>query len=92
MAGQRESDMESKVIGQTIDNISRNIGINDRFLIIRELFSGDSEKFNNMVSNLDSAEDYKVAIEIINNQFSDNMDHDGVGILAGLVKRKFLRT
>ena len=91
MAGQRETHMESKLIGQPIDSIIRNIGINDRFLIIRELFSGDSEEFSKMVSNLDGAENYQVAIGILNSQFADNSDHDGVGILAGLVKRKFLR-
>jgi len=91
MAGQRETNMESKLIGQPIDSIIRNIGINDRFLIIRELFSGDSEEFSKMVSNLDGAENYQVAIGILNSQFADTSDHDGVGILAGLVKRKFLR-
>jgi hypothetical protein len=92
MAGQRETDMESKVIGQSIDSISRNIGINDRFLIIRELFSGNSEEFGNLVSKLDGADNYQIAIGILNDQFADSVDHDGVGILAGLVKRKYLHT
>ena len=92
MAGQRETDMESKVIGQSIESISRNIGINDRFLIIRELFSGNSEEFGNLVSNLDGADNYQEAVGILNKQFADSMDHDGVGILAGLIKRKYLHS
>jgi hypothetical protein len=82
--------MKSKVSGQAIDSISRNIGINDRFLIIRELFSGNSVEFSNLVTSLDAADSYEVAIGILNKQFADNKDHDGVGILAGLIKRKYL--
>ncbi len=90
MAGKRETDMESKVVGQSIESISRNIGINDRFLIIRELFSGNSEEFSKLVANLDGADNYKAALGILNKQFADSLDHDGVGILAGLIKRKYL--
>ncbi|MCK5134341.1 MAG: hypothetical protein KAR19_01035 [Bacteroidales bacterium] len=91
MAGQRKTDMDSKLMGQPIDNISRNIGINDRFLIIRELFGGDADKFKKLIDNLDGAGNFQDAIILIEDSFSDNMEHEGRGILVGLAKRRFIR-
>jgi len=91
LAGQREKDLDAKVMGQPIDQISRNIGINDRFLIIRELFEGNSDEFGKLISGLDGAESYQAALELLNDRFAGSMDHDGVEILTGLVKRRFLQ-
>lgn len=91
LAEKRGNDIDTKLIGQPIDNISRNIGINDRFLIIRELFKGDSDQFSNLVSRLDSAENYQVATGILEKQFVGTMDHEGVEILTGLIKRRYIR-
>ncbi len=51
--------MDTTLVGQPIDNIGRNIGINDRFLIIRELFDGDADGFSNLVENLEGADGYQ---------------------------------
>jgi len=85
------NDVDAKLLGQPIDNISRNIGINDRFFIIRELFEGESDRFISMVNALDSAESYEAASSILKAQFVGNMDHEGVEILSGLLKRRFTR-
>ena len=85
------NEKDAKLLGQPIDNISRNIGINDRFFIIRELFDGESDRFASMVIALDRAESYQVASNILKQQFEGNMDHEGVEILAGLLKRRFIR-
>ena len=83
--------MDAKLLGQPIDNISRNIGINDRFFIIRELFEGESDRFISMVNALDSAENYEAASSILKVRFTGNMDHEGVEILTGLLKRRYTR-
>ena len=85
------NDVDAKLLGQPIDNISRNIGINDRFFIIRELFEGESDRFISMVNALDSAENYEAASSILKAQFTGNMDHEGVEILTGLLKRRYTR-
>ena len=85
------NEKDAKLLGQPIDNISRNIGINDRFFIIRELFEGESDRFASMVIALDRAESYQVASNILKQKFEGNMDHEGVEILAGLLKRRFIR-
>ena len=85
------NEMDAKLLGQPIDNISRNIGINDRFFIIRELFEGESDRFTSMVNALDNAENYQAASSILKEQFEGNMDHEGVEILTGLLKRRYIR-
>ena len=89
MAGTRDQEEESKLIGPPIDNIGRNIGINDRFLIIRELFDGDSDGFGKLIRDLDSAGSIHDANERLSTQFEDSPNHEGVGILSILLKRRF---
>ena len=89
LAGQRKPDMDTKLVGQPINNIGRNIGINDRFLIIRELFDGDADRFSRLVENLDGAGDYNKAVGLLEEQLSGSLEHEGVEILTGLVKRRF---
>jgi hypothetical protein len=92
LATRRGDDMDSKLKGQPIENISRNIGINDRFFIIRELFDGDSVGFRSLVDRLDAAGSFEDAYQILGEHFADSMEHEGVGILVQLAKRRFTRT
>jgi hypothetical protein len=77
------------VIGQSIESISKNIGINDRFLIIRELFDGDAEGFGKLIEKLDQAGDIESASSLLDIVFENTPDHEGVGILSNLVKRRY---
>lgn len=89
LAVKRGGDMENKLSGQPIENIARSIGINDRFFIIRELFDGNSDGFRTLIDNLDDATNYKDASQLIEERFKAHIDHEGVGILFSLVKRRF---
>ena len=92
LRGNRETGLEAKLMGQAIDHIGRNIGINDRFLIIRELFDGDSDGFGKLIQDLDNAGNLQSASERLLSQFSKSPNHEGVIILDRLVKRKYSRT
>jgi hypothetical protein len=89
MAGQRKGGKESRLVGQPIDSIHRNIGINDRFLIIRELFAGDADEFRDLLQQLDEAGDYQKANDLLKQRFPATEEHEGIEILAGLIKRRF---
>jgi len=89
MAGNREPNLDTKLMEQAIDHIGRNIGINDRFLIIRELFDGDSDGFGKLIQELDAAGSLQNAAEQLQTQFNNSPDHEGVAILDKLVKRKY---
>jgi len=90
LAESRTEPLDTKLLGSAIDNIARNIGINDRFLIIRELFDGNSDEFGKLLSRLDGADNYESASHILSSHFADSTEHEGVEILAGLVKRRYL--
>jgi hypothetical protein len=92
LAGNREHDLESKILGPPIDNIGRNIGINDRFLIIRELFDGDSDGFGKLIRELDNAGSLQSAAEKLSEKFLDSPGHEGVVILNRLVKRRYSKS
>jgi hypothetical protein len=89
LAAGRETDKKSKLIGQSIVSISKNIGINDRFLIIRELFDGDAEGFGKLIEKLDQAGDLESASSLLEIVFEYNSEHEGVDILSNLVKRRY---
>jgi hypothetical protein len=83
-------DVSSKLTGEPIDSIKRNIGINDRFLIIRELLNGDNEGYNQLVQQLDACANFDEAHGLIEQSFPNKMEHEGVDILVKLSRRRFL--
>jgi hypothetical protein len=83
-------DLSSKLTGEPIDSIKRNIGINDRFLIIRELMDGNNEAFNDLVQQIDTQQNFDAAYSIIQSAFPDLMEHEGVNILIRLSRRRYL--
>jgi hypothetical protein len=89
LAGNRKPDVDAKVIGKPIDNISRNIGINDRFLIIRELFDGNADPFKQLLGELDQAGSLDMANSILDSTFDGEKEHEGLRILSNLVKRRY---
>jgi len=86
----RTSDLGSKLTGGPIDSIRRNIGINDRFLIIREVMNGDNEAFNQFIQRLDECADFNEAFHQLESRFPDQLEHDGIRILIDLTRRKFI--
>lgn len=88
----KKANITSKIVGTPIDNIGRNIGINDRFLIIRELFAGDNDNYTQLIQQLDSSANEEEAIALLETSFPEATDHEGYLLLAQLAKRKFIRT
>jgi hypothetical protein len=84
------SNISTKIKGGPIDSIKRNIGINDRFLIIRELMNGDNEGFIQIIQRLDDCTNFNEAFKHIQSRFSDDLEHEGVKILINLSRRKFI--
>jgi len=89
LATAQHPDADTRVKGKPIDSISRNIGINDRFLIIRELFDGDEQSYRQLIDQLDQAGSAASAGSILGKRFEGKEEHEGIVILSGLVKRRF---
>jgi hypothetical protein len=71
--------------------LKRSIGLNDRFLMIRDMFSGDADAFDRAITRLDAFTDLDEAVIWIRENFDWRADSQGVELLIGLLERKLGR-
>lgn len=71
-----------------VTSLNDAIGINDRFLFIREIFNGNSESYNNAIARLENVNCIAEAREIISGYIGEGIENEAVTQLLDLVKRK----
>jgi hypothetical protein len=74
---------------QHVSNLGDAIGVNDKFLYIREIFNGDSDSYFQALKRIESASDYNDARTVIINYTGSNSETEAVKQFLDLVKRKF---
>jgi hypothetical protein len=84
-----DDDVSDIMRSKPLANLSDAIGVNDKFLFIRELFSGNPESYNKVISKLDEAECFADAKAMILSSTERNADSEPVRQLLDLVKRKY---
>ncbi|HPE77983.1 MAG TPA: hypothetical protein P5210_11475 [Draconibacterium sp.] len=82
------SKLEHKLSNRPVLSIQSAIGINDRFQFIRELFEGNADNFVKAVTELDSMNDMKEAVEYMQANFKWKKN-DASLKFVNLVKRRF---
>ena len=80
--------LESKLINRPIDNLSSTMGINDRFLFVRELFGGDGNRFNQVIKQIDSFTTIHEAVAYLKENFQWKNSETSLKFLS-MVKRRF---
>jgi hypothetical protein len=85
-----KTDIGSKIQSTPIQNIGSALGINDRFLLIKDLFNGDKESFQNTITVLNDASNFNEAFNYITSSFDWDMEEPSVQLLLDLVRRKFI--
>ena len=65
-----------------------NIGINDKFLLLRDLFGGDTERYERTIDRLNEFDDLDDCIIYISENYDWNPSSDGVRFLMELLERK----
>ena len=85
-----KKDIAMKLQGQPIKSIAGNLGINDKFFFIRELFAGNSEAFSQTVSELDECSNFNEAHSLLMAKFQWDMDSEAVQMLLNLIRRRFI--
>lgn len=83
-------DVSRKLQSKPIDDISKAIGINDKFYYIRELFAGDAGLFEKTIRTLNEAKNFNQAFEFLNRNFDWDMENPSVQHLLELTRRKFI--
>lgn len=84
-----EDGMSEIIKSKPITRLSDAIGINDKFLFIRELFNGNSEMYNNAISSLDNSSSFEDARAMIMDYAGNDDKNEAARQLIDLVKRKF---
>lgn len=88
--GGRKHDEDVSEILKTkpVTNLSEAIGLNDKFLYIREIFNGNQEYYDQAISRLDSVNNLQDARSIIMSYTCDDTNNEVINQLVDLVKRK----
>jgi hypothetical protein len=89
-------DLSDKLRLRRIDDLSRAMGINERFLTINELFGGDHEAFDRVLRDLNSlgsfqeAKTYLEAGVIDTYGWLDEKKQKKAGVFIQMVRRRYL--
>jgi hypothetical protein len=84
-----QNKLEFKLSNRPVSSIQSAIGINDRFLYIRELFDGNNQKFLETVKTLDLKQNIKEAVDYLRNNFRWKRNETSLKFV-NLVKRRFI--
>ena len=74
---------------EPVTDLRRAIGLNDKFLLIRDLFGGDGEAYERAIDALNGFEDFDDCMIFIAEHYAWNPNSDGAQLLMELLERKF---
>lgn len=71
-----------------ITDLRKAIGLNDKFIMLRDLFAGNEEHYNTTIDMLNSFEDLDDCMIYIVENFAWNPDSEGAKLIVSLIERK----
>ena len=74
---------------ESVADLHRAIGINDKFLMIRDLFGGDGEAFERAIEALNGFDNLDDCMIYVAENYAWNANSDGAKLLMELLERKF---
>ncbi len=80
--------IDQKFASSPISKLEPAIGLNDRFLFIRELFDGNSDNFSKAVNDLDNFNNLKEAVDYLSTNYKWKKTETSLKFVE-LVKRRF---
>ena len=83
-----EDDISGHLKTKHLDRLSDAIGLNDRFLFIREIFNGNKDAYIQAISRLENSENMEDAMAVIMSYTGESDENEAVKQLLDLVKRK----
>ncbi len=89
LAGRKgEEDISDHLKSKKLISLSEAIGVNDRFLFIREIFDGNKDAYTQAISRLETIESLQDAIAVIMSYTGEKNENEAIRQLLDLVKRK----
>jgi len=88
--GNRKSkeDVTEIIKSKPISSLHSSIGLNDSFLLIREIFNGDKGKYEQTIAKLENTASIADAKTIISEYSNPDDENEAMVLLLDLVKRK----
>lgn len=83
-----EEDLIEILKSKHLSNLSEAIGVNDKFLFLREIFNGDRDAYSQAISRLDHVNNLDDAKAVIMSYTGNDSSNTAVLQLLNLVKRK----
>lgn len=83
-------DVASMMQSKPIKDLNKAIGINDKFLFTRELFGGDSQRFQDTIHDLNSMNTIEEALIYVGDNFDWQANDQTVIKLIELLQRRFI--
>jgi hypothetical protein len=90
LKSEKYDDLSTKLKSKPIINIANAIGINDKFIFIKELFNGNEDTYNKTIEVLNNATNFNDAYNYLMGNFNWDMDSTLVQILLDLIRRKLI--
>jgi hypothetical protein len=88
----KNGSQDSTRVKKNITDITKEIGINDRFFLIREMFGGNQEKYRSALNELNQVSSNEEAKQVIEKYSTSSSDKEAGRMLSELVKRKLSST
>jgi copper chaperone CopZ len=85
-----EEDVLEILKTKPLSSLDEAIGVNDKFVFIREIFDGKTESYNQAIEKLESVGSLSDAMAVIMSYTGENTGNEAVKQLLDLIKRKFL--
>jgi len=85
-----EDDVTEIIKLQPIESLKAAIGLNDRFLFIREIFNGDKDAYDQAIAKLEKSSSTDDAKAVIISYTGSSKENEAVKQLMDLVKRKLI--
>jgi len=83
------NDLSSKLQTAPLISISSGIGLNDKFLFIRELFKSDNDLYNNTIQHLETVDSLANAMDYIHHHFDWDEKNETTQKFINLVHRRY---
>ncbi len=78
-----------QIVKGSIKELGKAVGINDRFLLIRDLFDGNSAEYERVIEELDNFDTLEDCMIYIVENFDWNPNSDGTKLMMELIERKY---
>jgi len=84
-----KKDVSTKMQSKPINDINSAIGLNDKFIFIRELFENNKEQYHETIQILNNFDSFENAVSFLDENFEWDSDNGHYERLKELVRRKF---